>query len=153
MERFDLNQHFRDFFRFQQDPEDMLPNQQIILTKQVLDQMIDAIHRHYQSQKDVVEYTGPELVDEDYSFKKGGEVVDLHGDGLQSLNVVITQLRKLIGSNNYMLCYLDKDNVANYSIGTGMSIRDLTYLQYVLSTQVGMEFHRSQMPQPPKRPN
>lgn len=152
MEKFDLDEHLKKYFRFQQDPEEMSPQQQIIFTKEVLGQMVDAIHDHYEAQKDVVEYNGPELVDDDYSFKKGADVVELH-DGLESLNVVINKLKTLIGSTNYLLCYLDKNNVAHYSVGDGMSVKNLTYLNYILNTQVGMAFHRANMPQPPQRPS
>ena len=148
MERFDIGNYLKKKFNIQEYP--FASNANLPLSVDKLESLIDEIHDHYchEAMGDGGNtYEGPELVTEEYAFKKQEEaqVVKLRDD-IGELNVVLRKFVSMIGSKNYILAYHDTKGVACYSIGDGVPIKDMLYLQTVLNIQCSIAFQNSNIP-------
>ena len=147
MEKFNLDNFLERHFNFKPPvPE----GSYVPFTKDKLSLLMEEIHEHYKNQNPIPEdYEGPELVTEEYAFKKQeeAEVHRLHNE-LGELGVVTNRLSELIGSRSYILAYNSPQGGVSYSIGSELTVKDMLYQNYILNQQVGLAFHNSQIGNP-----
>lgn len=159
MERFDIGVYLKTKYNIQQYP--FAENAQLPLNMEKIKDLLDNIHEHYcheamgdggnnMDANEAMEapIEKPELVTEEYAFKKQeeAEVINLRSE-LDELGVVLRGFHKLIGSGNYIVAYTDRRGVACHGIGGGLNVKDMLYLNTILSTQVSIAFQRSGLPE------
>lgn len=148
MERFNIGEYLKKKYNIQEYP--FAKNANLPLSVDKLENLIDEIHDHYCHE--AMEDGGnipekPQLVTKEYAFKKQkeAEVVKLRTD-INELHVVLRKFISMIGSRNYILAYHDSKGLACYSIGDGVPIKDMLYLQTVLNIQCSIAFQNSNLP-------